>query len=586
MKTLISLFDSEFIKKFGGLLGGLLAFFLFSKVIFFGFSNYDDNIYLTSNEFVKNLTLTNIAYIFTHQFYGHYFPITLTFTSFQYFFFGDWAGGYHLMNLLVHTLNTILVFELIKKFRFKPSEAFFAALVFGLHPIQVETVAWLGATNNVLATFFMLSAWLFYFVYLEKKTLFNYLILLTLFLVGCLSKSSAIVFPILLFIIDIYLENKAYVKAFLLKLPLLVFSVLFGLISVKAANHFGSLAPVLESYSWFNVPFLVLYQLCFYGVLFIMPFRLKIRYNNPIEVNGLLPIEYYAAVIFIFIIVGIFLYSKSKKQLLFLLSWFIVAVGLTLKFRYSTNVIGADRYAYFFLPVFPLLLLNIKSINKYFKYGFLLLIVFISVVFTFQRLEVWRNSKTLFQDLVENADGDSKPFLFRGLNFIKEKQYEAALIDLETAVKIDSTSAKNRNAFATANLLLDKKQEAKSQYKKAIELDPKLPNPYFHLGNIYGAEAEYQKSEQYFLKHLELNPSHGETYFWLGNIRIIDENYFGALQQYKKAEEHNYLTPALQINKGYCYLNLEENAKACAAFIKAKEMGSPNADALIAKHCI
>ena len=141
------------------------SFLLFHETFFFDFSNYDDNIYITSNKYVQNLNLSNIVYILTNQFYGHYFPVTLLIHSIEHFFFGLNPFVFHAVSVFIHLFNTFILFHLLKTLKFTNSVSIVMVLIFAISPLQVESVSWLGARNNLLSSFFMLTSLLFYAEY-------------------------------------------------------------------------------------------------------------------------------------------------------------------------------------------------------------------------------------------------------------------------------------------------------------------------------------------------------------------------------------------------------------------------------------
>ena len=197
----------------------ILALF-FTRLLFFDFANYDDNIYVTNNEFIKKFSLENIQYIFSHQFFGHYFPITLFSYSIEHFFFGLNPSIFHFTNVFFHLLNTLLVYYLLKELKFLNFSCLLGALIFSIHPMQLESVVWIGARNNILFGFFFISGLITYFNFLgdeSKKT--NLIFTFLLFILSGLSKSSAVVFPVVLLLIDWLKSRKITIALFLEKLP-------------------------------------------------------------------------------------------------------------------------------------------------------------------------------------------------------------------------------------------------------------------------------------------------------------------------------------------------------------------------------
>lgn len=572
-----------------------LALLVFLPTVFFDFANYDDNIYLTSNEYIKNLTLGNVSYIFGHQFYGHYFPVTLIIHSIEYFFVGSKAGFYHFTNVLFHLLNISLLFYLLKKFKLDKTAIVFVSLIFALHPLNVEPVCWIGGRNNLVFTFFLLAAFHYYHDFLITKKKRFYFVCFGLFLLSCLSKSSAVVFPIMLIIYDWYFVKslKSFKPITLLnKLPMLLVSVVIGLIAVKAANSFGSIEPVENLYSWYNRPFILSTQITFYFKMLVFPYSLNILYSNPEETLGILNFWVYCSIIIIPIMGLIIYYSPCQKISLFGLLLFLLNVGLTLKITVSTNVYAADRYAY---TALPWLAISLTPYLNYFgskisKYTILkpvaILIFVLFVVKTEARVWVWKNGDSLFSEMVNNASEQSKSFLFRGLNNIKLGKIQQAKIDFKVALALDSNYAKNYNAFATSLMLTNAKDSAKMYYNKAIQKDSTFDSPYFHLGNMYGSEGNYEQARSNFNKFLKFNPTSEKALFRLANIEVIEENYASALLLYNSIIERNPSNGDAILNRGFVNMKLDNIPEACNDWIKANELGSKEAGQMMVKYCL
>ncbi len=562
------------------------TFLLYFQTFFFDFANYDDNIYLTSNKYVQNLTLSNLKYIFSNQFYGHYFPITLLLFTLENFFFGLNPMIFHGVSVFLHLFNVILLYHLLKTLNFKNSIALIVVLFFAISPLQVESVSWLGARSNLLSSFFMFSALLFYSEYNKQQSIPKYLWVLTFFVLGCLSKSSAIILPLMIVILDLFQKRKFSFKSVVEKIPFFFISILIGVIAVRSAQHFGSIEAVSKSLNLVQQTLVICYQIGFFIYQVIFPFNLLVRYYIPVLIAGWLPTIYYFAPLVIVVIFCTIKFSTKKEIVLLGWAWFFVCVGLVLKTNYSTNVIAADRYLYFAIPgVFFILYGVVKqTANKYF-YSFIAFLVLVNLVKTVYQAQIWKNSKTLFSSLASNGEGRSQPFLYKGINLIKEKEYSAAKLNMKLAIKIDSTEGKNWAGLGTANYLLGHEDSAEVAYLKAIGLDSTISGPYFHLGNMYAASDKFEKSEKYFLKHLSLDPNNTETNFKLGNLELIKENHLKAIQFYTEVIT---LSPAHHeafLNRGYAFLKTNNMSEACSDWIQSNKLGNKIARNNILKYC-
>ena len=561
------------------------TFLLYFQTFFFDFSNYDDNIYITSNKYVQNLNLSNIVYILTNQFYGHYFPVTLLIHSIEHFFFGLNPFVFHAVSVFIHLFNTFILFHLLKTLKFTNSVSIVMVLIFAISPLQVESVSWLGARNNLLSSFFMLTSLLFYAEYNTKSSLVKYLWVFGLFVLGCLSKSSAIILPVLLIGFDYYQNRRLSIKSVIEKIPFVIVSTLIGIIAIKAAHHFGSIEEVSKSYNLYQQGFVVFYQIGFSIYQIVFPFDLLIRYYNPEVINGWLPSIYYFSPIVIILIASTLIFGKETRKILFGWGWFMVCISLILKTNHSTNVMAADRYLYFAIPGLLIVLHGVFRKNNKVIYSIIAIWILSLSVKTVAQTQIWKNSTNLFSYLASNGDGRSQPFLFKGTNLIKEKDYAGAKINMKLAIQIDSTEGKNWAGLGTAYYLLGFEDSAEVVYLRAIKLDSTISSPYFHLGNMYGASGKFKKAEKYFLKHLKLDPNNTETNFKLGNLALINENFSEAINFYSEvitlSPEHH----EAYLNRGYAFMKTNNMSEACADWIESNKKGNKVARSNILKYC-
>ena len=194
----------------------LVSFFSYMPVFQNGFVNWDESIYIQDNLLIRSLNLKDIFSTFQ---IGNYHPLTMLVYAIEYKLFGLNETGYHTVNLLLHILNVFLVYQLIILLSDKLIVAQVAALLFGIHPIHVESVAWAAELKDLLYTAFFLGSYIYYLKFLKNNKNKYYLLSLLLFLLSLLSKAMAASLPILLILTDYFLGRKANSKTFLEKAP-------------------------------------------------------------------------------------------------------------------------------------------------------------------------------------------------------------------------------------------------------------------------------------------------------------------------------------------------------------------------------
>ena len=199
----------------------LIVFGAFLPSLKNGFVNWDDDCYvLNSSSISSSISASNLKSIFTSFSVGHYQPLTILSYAFDYQLFKLNPYYYHLTNLILHLLNSLLVFYLIYLLSGNIGVSFITAILFGIHPLHVESVAWISERKDVLYSFFFLLSCIIYLYYLTKERNSKYYLLsLFLFLCSLLSKSMAVTLPLLLLLMDYYLKRKPNKELLLDKIP-------------------------------------------------------------------------------------------------------------------------------------------------------------------------------------------------------------------------------------------------------------------------------------------------------------------------------------------------------------------------------
>ena len=175
----------------------------------YDFINYDDTVYVTDNyQIQKGISFESVINIFSHFHTGHWHPLTMMSHMLDWQLFGDKAGGHHWTNVIIHILNTILLFLLLNKLTGAMWRSAFVAALFAIHPLNVESVAWISERKNVLSTFFLISTIFFYVWYLKSPDWKRYLPVLICFAFGLMSKPMLVTLPFVLLLLDYWPLNR------------------------------------------------------------------------------------------------------------------------------------------------------------------------------------------------------------------------------------------------------------------------------------------------------------------------------------------------------------------------------------------
>jgi len=527
------------------------------------FVSLDDNVYVYNNYLFNNSLSDNLAYFFTNQYNGHYHPLTMLSYAFQYKYSGLNATLYHLFNLVFHILSVVIVFYIVYSFIRRIDIAAVVTLLFGIHPMNIEAVSWISARGSVMYSFFYLTALLCYIYYLNSNGKLKYLIFsLILFILSMLSKSAAVTLPILFICIDIYYKRKYDKRTVLEKIPFFLLSVVFGMIALYSAREFGSLFMAEDKYSGFDRLFMLSYSIVFYLKNFFYPSGFTAMHFNPSKTDGMLPFEYYIAPFIIIIIIGIIVFSKrSRKNMVFGLVFFLISLSVFLQVLPVGNTIFSERYAY--VPYIGLFIimgnyintirnLKIKSYSIAKKYLYFILMIYIMFLsFTaWKRNEVWKNSVTLYSDMIKRYPNDYYGYYGLGNARIAEKKYNEALNNYNKALDLKQ-NAKSFHARGVVNKYLKRVDHAIADYNMAIKLDPYLIEAYYNRAILYFELQNYNLSLSDYNMAIKFKPLFAKAYNNRGNTKFMMNDKTGACNDWQKALELGYMDAGKVISK-YC----------------------------------
>ena len=593
------------------ILGLILAFCLvYYKLIYAGFVSWDDAEYITDNKDARNVNWNSLL---THFYVGNYHPLTMLNYALDWKLFGQNPIGYHLENILWHFLNSILVFYVAYHFLKEKSTALLVTIVFAIHPIQVETIAWVAERKNLLSTFFILVSLLFYVKYSFKNKFIFYLATLLFFCFSLLCKPSFIIFPLLLILMD-WQSNQKITKSHLLqKIPFIVISILFSFITIKAQQE-GGFINSNHAFGIFERIGYAGYAITQYIYHFINPTNLSVIYPYPQNKIISLVFGYFFITILGFIIYK--LIKTKNKNLLFGIAFFIINLILVLQFVPFGEVLTADRYMYFAIIGLSIVLFTlIKIPNKHIVITSTLLVIALGSL-SFLRLNVWKNSIALYEDILLKNPRSYIALNSLGAEYMKRKEYALSEKYYNKSIFENSNSHKSFYNRALLYSMTNETKKAIADYTKAIEL-ANYYKAYIGRANIYYLLKDFPKAINDAEKALVINPNNAKANFVLANCyddlnqldkalyyynqTIISNNedasfylrrgiLFGKQQQFDLCLNDLETCTTLQANyaeayywKGVVKVNLKQNP--CFDLKKALDLGFLEAEKPLYKYC-
>jgi tetratricopeptide (TPR) repeat protein len=622
----------------------------------FEFLKWDDNTQITETVYVKNLDFQSIKHNITNE---NYTFLPLTTYAVIYKVWGENPVPFHWLSIILHLLNVLLVFKLSQQFSKNIFSISLITILFALHPMRVESVAWISELKDLLFTFFSLIAFTFYFKYLKSNFKFYFFILAAIMaLFASFSKIQGLLVPVSFFLFDIYYKRKVSVEFFLEKIYLLLFiffifnlkmivlltivlilyyvfngrmlkfnkMVKFGLIGFVSVLGVGILIYYFFNYTpalWLNLNdsrntfsflerfLLAGFALWFYLKNFFLPVSLNAVHPYPLRLsNGVFPLEYYLTIIVLLVVFSfsVFLIVKRKKfSDLFFFGWFFFLVNISIVLHFISiegRLVVADRYSY--LAYFGLFIsfaavgekyLFEKEKLKSISLGCLAIILCAISLLTYNRCKAWKNTKTLFTDVVQKDPLISFAYSNLAASYMDEKMPDSAIICFNKAISLDSLdpSAYFNRALAFREIRNDenalndyssfirltrnvkfkalaytyigeiyrnsgKDSLAVSYFDLAIKNDSVLSIAYNSRGIYYLSKNKVERAHADFSKAVEFNIYFPEAYNNLGSVLVSEGNLIEAQKYFNRAIELDPDYILAYDNRGYLkYLNGDAN---------------------------
>ncbi len=572
------------------------------------FTNWDDIGYVTSDQYIKNSSWEGIKTIFSTstQVMGNYHPLTIITYAFEYSYIGLQPFLYHLDNLLFHILCTLAVYLFVKVFTGRMVAAGVAALLFGLHPMHIESVAWVAGRKDLLyGTFFMLSLTT-YVLYLRatgsKRTMW-YILGIVLFALSLLAKSVAVTLPVTLFLFDYYEQRKLHLKLLLEKIPHFGLSLLFGLLSVQAQTNIGALGKLDVHFNPIERIALGCYALTTYLWKLVVPVGLSNFYPYPLKEADSLPASYYAYVIIIAALIAVIIkFARHNKMVVFGTLFFTINIALLLQFIPVGGAIMSDRYGY--IPYLGFFLIAGWFVSEHFTNGMTqtgkvalggtLAYCLVLGYMAHARCEDWYDSYSLWSD--DSAKHPESPIAYFYLGQDYSGRFENATDPNDKKIKADSTlffynmSIQRKPDYINPIICVGELQrtvgmidDAKITYYRAMNINPKNENVYLGMGIVFSIKHQFDSAEYCFRKALSLKPYYPEGHSNYANFLDIIGQTDSSLYHYQMAIDQNPDATIPYLNRARIYLRLQRFNEALKDYDHVLAITPENGDALVSR---
>lgn len=570
-----------------GLVGAFVWIFFWPS-LFNGFTLWDDNIYLIENELIRKLSLESIKTMFTTDVSLLYTPLTSLTFALEYHFWGYNPLVYHVDNLIFHMLVTFLVFSLTRKMSGSVNAAFFSGLLFGIHPMHVESVAWVTERKDVLYSFFYMSSITLYCRYIYDKSRSAYLGSFILGILSVLAKPMALSLPLILMILDWFSGRKFNIRLIAEKVPFVLTIFPVAWISYDLNSRVIPLRFPESMLTW-------VWSLTFYIRKFAWPADLLPLYQLPQPVSPA-NVEFWGSALFLVFLLAFIIFFRKNRWVIFAFCFYFFSIFFLLRFDNKADLsFVADRFMY--LPsagfcilagmIFNYFWDKFSRMNGRLFLGGLAGVVFIILgSMTFQQTKIWGDGIAFWDRVIKHYPDSAMAYNQRALAFKQNGDLAAALRDYSRAIELFPEydfALTNRGIIYKET---EKPAEAWKDQSRAIAVNPVFSEAYLNRGNLSFAAGEYKNAVLDYNKAIETvpvsarrysTPYRAEVYSRRGAAYFFDEDYDQALKDFDKALAIDPQNIVALDNRAIIYSLRLEKEKAMADYAASLRLKPDNA---------
>lgn len=508
----------------------VLIFAVYAKTATHNFINFDDEAYVTQNPHVATgLTLNNILWAFKSC-AVNWHPVTWISHMMDVQLFGLNAGGHHLVNVIVHTISTLILFIFLCRYTESVWKSFFVAALFAMHPLHVESVAWVAERKDVLSAMFFFAAVFAYCEYIKTGINRYHHLCLAMFILGLMSKPMLVTLPVILILLDIWplkrfqLTHDNAVKTLMIlikeKLPFFALSLASGIITIYAQRSGGAVRSLHEVPLGLRLENAVVSYVTYLLNIF-WPHDLAVLY--PIKRPSLL-VFFGALLILMAISMALFKHGKKSPAILAGWLWYVITLLPVIGILQVGSQAMADRYTYIpAIGIFIIIAWGTPLIPGAFKYrqqiiAFLYGIVLVALTgLTWRQLDYWKSEIILYKHTLSITENNYVIHNNLGNALTKNGNYAEAIQEYNAVLHIQPDDIDAHYNLGYAYLSLNDLNAAEKELLIAVRLTPQDKDAHNNLGAVYVKKGELDKAIIEFGNVLKLNPDNKSA---RNNLRI------------------------------------------------------------------
>ena len=531
---------------------------VFGQTLTHDFVNFDDHVYVYENPLViRGLSTEGIAAAFTQTHARNWHPLTTLSHMLDCQLYGLNARGHHLTNLLLHTISVLLLFLLLKQMTDGLWQSAFVAALFAIHPLHVESVAWVAERKDVLSAMFFMLTLVAYARYTRAPSALRYLLVTVLFALGLMSKPMLVTVPFVLLLLDYWpldriVSHKSQVRRRLPtliteKIPLCALSV-FSCIATLFAQRQNPSAIDQLPFLWRLENAFVSYVTYIWQMLW--PARLAAFYPHPNNRISILGVTTAFALLFGVSLLVIFL-RRTKPYLVTGWFWYLGMLVPVIGLVQVGEQAHADRYTY--LPQIGLyimitwtvsdLLLKSTRLRRALVAVIAATAILILGVRAFGQTSYWKNSETLWNHALAVTDDNDVAHNNLGFLFLRRGELDKATSEFQMALDIRSKNTQSHYGLGTAliqsnlgNVLAQKHlyDAAVEHLREAVKLRPDYADGYFNLGSVLFQQGQIDQAITRWRKALAIRPRDAEAHRNVADALRKQGKLHEAIEEYEQ----------------------------------------------------
>lgn len=544
---------------------------VYAPVRAFDFVNWDDQLYLTENPHVQaGLSWANLLWAMTTTHSPYWHPMTWLSHMLDVTLFGMNAGWHHVTNLVIHLLNTVLLFGVVQRITRETGKSAFVAAVFAVHPLHVESVAWLAERKDVLSTCFLIATIWMYILYVERPRAARYAAIVFVYALALMAKPMVVTLPFVLLLLDVWPLCRigkpddpwhGAARAVVEKIPLLALALGVSVATVIVQKQVGAV-PGLDALPLVPRVKNALVGYVMYVWKTVWPTRLAPFY--PYRTYPMFVVLLAAAALVVATVLAISAWRRWPFITVGWL-WYVITVAPVIGLMQAGEQAMADRFMY--VPMVGLLfiaawggsaILARGGVRMRAQSGLAAVLIAVFAAAAHAQTEHWADSVTLWRYALQVTDPNSVTYENLAQALRERGQLDEAFANYERALHLAPANSPRyvatiQNDLGLVRLRQGRPDEAESHFEAAVRLDPSFAEAQNNYGNVLAAEGKFADAIPHYRAALALKPDFADALVGMGGALVREGRPDEATLQYREAlrldprlaQAHNGLGSAL-----------------------------------------